>query len=44
MIGTSVAIIEKRYGHLQVDKAKMRSILLETMAGRGSAAGKNAKK
>jgi len=44
LIGTSVAMIEKHYGHLQVDKAKMRSILLETMAGRGSAAGKNAKK
>jgi len=44
LIGTSVAMIEKHYGHLQVDKAKMRSILLETMAGRGSAAGKDAKK
>lgn len=44
LIGTSVAMIEKHYGHLQVDKAKMRSIMLETMAGRGSTAGKDAKK
>ncbi|HLW65249.1 MAG TPA: tyrosine-type recombinase/integrase [Gemmataceae bacterium] len=43
MIGTSVGMIERHYGHLQVDKARMRTILLETMSKRGSAAGKKAK-
>jgi integrase len=37
LIGTSVAMIEKHYGHLQVDKARMRAIMLDTMSGRGSA-------
>lgn len=36
MIGTSVGMIERHYGHLQVDKVRMRTILLETMSGRGS--------
>lgn len=44
LMGTSVAMIEKHYGHLQVDKAKMRSIMLETMASRGSSTREDAKK
>lgn len=37
MIGTSVAMIERHYGHLLVDKSRLRSILTETMLDRGSA-------
>ncbi|HEX4144550.1 MAG TPA: tyrosine-type recombinase/integrase [Pirellulales bacterium] len=43
MIGTSVTMIEQHYGHLQVDKARMRTIMVDTMARRGLAAGEKAK-
>jgi integrase len=36
LIGTSVSMIERHYGHLMVDKDRMRSILETVMAGRDS--------
>ncbi len=43
LIGTSVGMIERHYGHLQVDKARMRTIMLETMSSAGSTAGEKSK-
>lgn len=43
LIGTSVGMIERHYGHAQVDKAKMRTIMLETMSGRKSSPRKKLK-
>jgi len=37
MIGTSVAMIERHYGHLMVDKGRMHAIMATVMAGRDSA-------
>ena len=42
-IGTSVGMIERHYGHVQVDTDRMRSIMIETMARKGSAAGEKSK-
>ncbi len=36
LIGTSVAMIERHYGHLMADKGRMRSIVATVMGGRGS--------
>jgi integrase len=36
LIGTSVAMIERHYGHLMVDKDRVRSILTSVMKGRDS--------
>lgn len=37
LIGTSVSMIERHYGHLMVDKDRMHSILATVMKGRDSA-------
>lgn len=37
LIGTSVSMIERHYGHIMVDKDRVRSIMTATMKGRGSA-------
>lgn len=37
LIGTSVSMIERHYGHLMVDKERVRSIMAAVMKGRGSA-------
>lgn len=36
LIGTSVAMIERHYGHIMVDKDRVRSIMTTVMGGRGS--------
>jgi integrase len=36
LIGTSVSMIERHYGHLMVDKGRMHSIMESVMAGRDS--------
>lgn len=36
LIGTSVAMIERHYGHLMVDKGRMHSIMASVMGGRDS--------
>jgi integrase len=36
LLGTSVSMIERHYGHLMVDKDRMRSIMATVMKGRGS--------
>ena len=36
LIGTSVAMIERHYGHIMVDKERVRSIMTTVMKGRGS--------
>lgn len=36
LIGTSVSMIERHYGHLMVDKGRMHSIMETVMAGRDS--------
>lgn len=36
LIGTSVGMIERHYGHIMVDKDRVRSIMTSTMEGRGS--------
>jgi integrase len=38
LIGTSVAMIERHYGHIMVDKDRVRSIMTSVMQGRGSVA------
>jgi len=38
LIGTSVSMIERHYGHIMVDKDKVRSIMTSVMGGRPSAA------
>ncbi|MBA4063092.1 MAG: hypothetical protein C0501_05160 [Isosphaera sp.] len=37
LIGTSVSMIERHYGHIMVDKERVRSIMTAVMGGRGSA-------
>lgn len=37
LIGTSVTMIERHYGHLMVDKDRVRSIMTSVMKGRASA-------
>lgn len=44
LMGNSVAMIEKHSGHTQVNKAKMRAALSETVPGRGSAPRKKGEK
>lgn len=36
LIGTSVAMIERHYGHLMVDKDRMHAIMETVMRGRDS--------
>ena len=36
LIGTSVSMIERHYGHLMVDKDRVRAIMTNVMKGRGS--------
>lgn len=38
LIGTSVSMIERHYGHIMVDKERVRSIMTGVMKGRGSVA------
>jgi len=35
LIGTSVSMIERHYGHIMVDKERVRSIMTTVMSGRG---------
>jgi integrase len=38
LLGTSVGMIERHYGHIMVDKDRVRSIMTTVMGGRGSVA------
>jgi integrase len=38
LIGTSVSMIERHYGHLMVDKERVRTIMTSVMGGQGAAA------